>query len=357
MGLNEELRRLLDVARRGSAYLWGRFVRRPIFKVLARHYVRRTRGPLCGPRVLVSFYGPIGIGDTVDATPLVQAIRIRWPRAAITLYRPPKGLLDDWCVIDRSVGPDEDLQAESFDHTFVPMPAEPPAPGTVASLGEIHSWRRHSRRYCFRSRRAYDLDIMRRLGYRGPLPHPYVSMKEPSQELPWGSPTICLVAAGAPTHLWRFKRWPYYGQLLGRVLEAYPAATVWVLGLEADEFPEGLAGNSRVYDLRSAFSLPEVAWILRHADLTVGNDCGLIKLADVVMAPCVELFGPTCEMKAGPGWRGAAVVSPTPCHPCQYSRHLLTCEHGRCMRDLSVDAVMEVMDDMLAQLGDLPKRT
>ncbi len=357
MGFKDQLRHLLDTARRGSAYLFGRLVRRPISKTLARRYVRRTRRPLCGPRVLVPFTGPMGIGDVVDATPLIQAIRIHWPRAAITLYRPPGDLLAGWCVVDRSAGHDDDLRPESFDHTFVPMTAEPPESGTVASLGKVHSWRRYYRRYFFRNQREYNLDLVRAVGYRGPTPPPYVSIKQPQRDLDGGSPTICLAAAGKPTHLWRFKRWPYYGELLGRVLEAYPEAVVWVLGLEADEFPENLSGHGRVFDLRGAFSLAEVAWVLRHADLTIGNDCGLINIADAVMAPCIELFGPTCELRAGPGWRGTVALSPTRCRPCQYSRHLLQCDHGTCIRALSVDSVMDVMRGMIAQLGDLPLRT
>ena len=53
------------------------------------------------PRILIAMNA--GVGNAVEATPLVQATRALWPGAELTLYEPPGDLFDDWCVVDNYI--------------------------------------------------------------------------------------------------------------------------------------------------------------------------------------------------------------------------------------------------------------
>ena len=59
----------------------------------SHHLDRKT------PRVLIAANG--GIGNAVEATPLVEAVRMFWPMSEITLLTSAGYLFENWCVPDR----------------------------------------------------------------------------------------------------------------------------------------------------------------------------------------------------------------------------------------------------------------
>ena len=71
--------------------------------------------PAFGPRVVVAM--DEGIGNAIEATPLVQAIRVLWPRAHMTLIVPDGDLFEGWCVPDRMVRSWDEISGDDIDHT------------------------------------------------------------------------------------------------------------------------------------------------------------------------------------------------------------------------------------------------
>lgn len=100
--------------------------------------------------------------------------------------------------------------------------------------------------------------------------------------------------------------------------------------------------------------LAVAAAVLRRADLFVGNDGGLMHLADLVGAPLVGIYGPVDENVYGPApsERAEAVFHDVPCRPCYRSFRFPPCPHSkRCLDDLPVEAVLSAAERVAAHSG------
>lgn len=85
---------------------------------------------------------------------------------------------------------------------------------------------------------------------------------------------------------------------------------------------------------------------ISRADILLTNDTGPLHLGQAVGTPVLGLFGPTDPETIGP--RGAmhrVVKVERTCDPCTTKR----CVDPKCMRELRVEKVMALMDEMLAQ--------
>jgi hypothetical protein len=281
-----------------------------------------------------------GIGNAVEATPLVQAIRTTWPAAHVTVRAPGGDLLDDWCIVDRIAKTWAELDGQAFDHAFVTWS------GGVAHLpsgcrpGQTHYTEAGLELPCTKPEREYNMDMLRRLGYAGPTPPLYVSLREPATALPGGRPRIALAPGGKPTGKWRHKRWPYFAELAEALLRQHVNAAICLVGTADDEVPAALTALAGVADLRGRLTLRETAWVLRSSDLVIGNDCGPMHVADAVRSQGLVLFGPTDPVKNGPLYSVRVVRAEVPCAPCQYGNRLLTCTEPACMAALEPAMVL-----------------
>ena len=136
---------------------------------------RQAREPIIGSRVLV--VSDAGIGNAVEATPLIQAIRIFWPRVQLTVVG-PGDLFADWCVIDRLVPARRDVKGHAFDEVFVTWACDP------YESGEHHRSERMFPDWLLRPEREVILGMLRRLDYEGSTPPLYVSLLDPGARLP-----------------------------------------------------------------------------------------------------------------------------------------------------------------------------
>jgi heptosyltransferase-2 len=102
-------------------------------------------------------------------------------------------------------------------------------------------------------------------------------------------------------------------------------------------------------DLRGSLPLPELAAVIRGADLFLGNDGGAAHVAAAVGTPSVIVFAGT-SLSADWAPRGARVTvieKWVPCKPC----HSTTCPFNvECLRAATVDEVLA------AALQSLPTR-
>ncbi|MFC1542118.1 glycosyltransferase family 9 protein [Candidatus Latescibacterota bacterium] len=282
-----------------------------------------------------------GIGNAAEATPLVQAIRALWPKSEITIFPPSGDLLDDWCVVNNVARSAEDLNDESFTHTFLTYYSEINTCGTSCNFGKVYRIERLLGPEFLKPEREYNLDMLRRLGYKGPTPPLYVSLREPKEITLSGGLRICLVPGSKPQHRWRNKRWPYFKELTETLLRDYSNAHVFIIGTKEDHVPASLFCSSRVVDLRGQLTLREVAWTMRQSHLVIGNDCGPMHIADAVQTLSIWIFGPSCVLKNDPLYKSVVVAKGLKCSPCQYNRQLENCENPVCITDLNPDIVLK----------------
>lgn len=315
-----------------------------------KHYRRSDHSSDFSPNVLVVMNSG-GIGNAVEGTPLVQAIRALWPNSTITIVVECGELFRDWCVPDHIVYRPQDLKGKTFDHAFFPYCFfnDIGRWKQLCDLGRIHEPRVRHRKYFLKPEREYILDMLKPLGYKGPVPPLHVSVKQPNTGLSESDLRICLVPGAKNEPKWRHKRWPYYGDLAELILAKYPDSQICVIGMKDDPFPAGSLDDSRIIDLRGRLSLAETAWVLKTAHLAVGNDCGPMHIAYAVQTPAIVIFGPTCQIKNAPRNKAVALSVDLPCRPCQYTDLLETCQDPCCMKKLGADIVMNKVEQILSR--------
>ena len=151
------------------------------------------------------------------------------------------------------------------------------------------------------------------------------------------------------------KRWPAerFAALIRRLLDEKGMRVFLVGG--ADDQPlvesirEGAGDEPRVINLAGALSFDELGALLQQASLFVGNDTGAMHLAVAVGAPTVAIFGPSDPRQYGPyGSRHRAIWNPPACAPCLVrGRWNTSCQAFRCIEGVTVDALWREVSDVL----------
>ena len=190
-----------------------------------------------------------------------------------------------------------------------------------------------------------------------------------------GQPLIALhpgSGAFAPARRWPPQR---FAELADALIED-GGRIVLVGGGEEADLRRALLGGMRhaaqVIDLGGRTSLDELAAVLKHCRLLIGNDSGVTHLAATGGTPVVALYGPTDPRAWGPyagaPWQtrdrfgnGVEVLQTGPhstlkaaiaCSPCIYRGHRLGtplgCPDRTCLQRISVEQVLTVVRRQLS---------
>lgn len=166
------------------------------------------------------------------------------------------------------------------------------------------------------------------------------------------------ILALGPTANWPCKEWPVTNFIeLARRLAAeeapLPAARIMVLGAPGERaaaqplieaFPAG-----RVIEVFAGVSLLTAYACLKHADLYVGNDSGLMHMAAAAGVPTLGLFGPTQDLHYAPFGPRSAVVRTPESYEELIKRAGAMERPASLMGGLAVDAVEAAARDLLAR--------
>ena len=319
-----------------------------IYQRKLRQFRKSANSIVFHPSILV-IMNRGGIGNLIESTPLVHAIRMFWPHADITVLAQQNDLFSQWCTPDHIYHSEDQIKGLSFDHTFMAYWEWKNIPKNKYSceLGQIHYPKIWFNKPFLKPEKLYYLDMIKSLGYRGQCPGLYVSQKEPSSTPPPTDLRICLVPGGINVQMWRHKHWPFYDKLARLILDEYPQAQICIIGTLQDNIPGELPIDKRIVDLRGSLSLAESAWILKHSTLAIGNDCGPMHIADAVQTISIRIFGPTCPLKNAPHYKTISVFAKLPCQPCQYTDQLTTCPEAECMTSITPDMIMQKVKKLL----------
>jgi len=146
------------------------------------------------------------------------------------------------------------------------------------------------------------------------------------------------------------KRWPIarFVSLAEKVAGSFGGKVIFLGGPTEGELGRIVYENrnGRFLNFIGQTTLREAMGLLSLCELTVGNDSGLIHLADALGVPALVLFGPTDPKRTAPRSRHSLVLQRgVDCSPCEL--HECPIDH-RCMDELSVQ---EVYDGLSAFLG------
>jgi heptosyltransferase-2 len=164
----------------------------------------------------------------------------------------------------------------------------------------------------------------------------------------------------APGSIWGSKRWPYYAELAATL--AARVAVVVVGGKDDLELGEQIVravrpSGRQAVNACGRLTLRQSAALIARAAVLVTNDSAPLHLATAMGTPIVALFGPTVtEFGFGPLRAGdvALGLDGLQCRPCSsHGPPRCPLGHHRCMRDLTVDAVVAAIEE----LGALRRRS
>lgn len=170
------------------------------------------------------------------------------------------------------------------------------------------------------------------------------------------SETFVVIFPGAsiPEKRWgadRFRR-------VAEVLSAFGVKVVVVGGKEDCRQSEAIAGGGLGLNLAGMTSLPETAAVIRKSALLLSGDSGVLHIAAGLGVPTVSLFGPGRASKWAPrGDHHIVINKELPCSPCTTFGNTPTCpDNARCMRDITVDEVVNAVTMLLTSVGAMPSR-
>ena len=314
-----------------------------------------------------------GIGNMVMLTPAIKAIRKRLPGSEITILgrQPSVQVIEGWEAVEKVLTePDDDY----YDIGFL-------------SIWSGNHEKRYGERIRGQCRTLYKmkvdnvnlheadhhLKIARLLGYerqqrsrgaeeqgRPPcppapllpcggvegwkgMPDPFCMVKEVELDLPSGGKIAGLSDTTRNNGVWERKRWPYYRELARELIrKGYTVLLIGGKG-EAERFreedwpPEVIVGLGK-YDVQ------ETAGLIKKCDLFIGNDSGPAHIAGALGIETYVIFGATRIAKNKPlGPHVTVIRAPLPCSPCQYTERWDTCQNWRCMKELTLEEVLETV--------------
>ncbi|WP_298432749.1 glycosyltransferase family 9 protein [Geobacter sp.] len=151
-------------------------------------------------------------------------------------------------------------------------------------------------------------------------------------------------------------RWPveHFAALAGRLSQELDAVVLLVGGGADRELADAVLSriSSPVVDLVGHTSLLQLGAMLRRCSVVVSGDTGPMHLATAVGTPVVALFGAADPDRTGPVGEGHLVLQArqVPCVPCR-SRSCTRTPHLQCMEEISVEQVFAAVAAKLSTHG------
>jgi heptosyltransferase-2 len=320
------------------------------------------------------------LGDVVLSTPLMQAIRDRWPRAYVAaMVRPPAvSLLEGLPFLDAVLvdHPQDQPKTARWTHILRALRGQrfdlAVSPSRSLRVGLLLLAAGIRRRVGYRlglnrwlytdivERRA-DLHIVERerellrpfggMFCEYPLAVAQATSLAPDLERVLGQPAARRVAI-APGSTWATKRWSPEGYAWVASQLAVQGVQVYLIGSgrESPVVDEVARGARAAVNLCGRTTLPELAAILGRCDLIIANDSGPAHIAGAVGTPVVVIYGAsTLSLGYGPrDPRSRVVEVPLDCRPCgKHNADRCPLGHFRCMRDITPGRVLEAAREVL----------
>jgi ADP-heptose:LPS heptosyltransferase len=348
----------------------------------------------------------LGLGSILQATPLFQALRRRYPEARLTLltFRSNRSLADLDIGIDAVVTVETSglrsfltsnlaalfrLWRVRFDvvinleffATYATLITALLRKRFAIGFGGFAPYRNHF----FHDFISYDsaqhvrqkfLNFARRLGYRGPtLPLVRLRVSQPAltmaeierrERFTLQANDYCVLVNINSGEMAPRRRWPAeYFRAVVEDLVVRPGVRCVLIGGPQDRetvarFQAGLSEPGRVVNLAGRISLAELVALMQRADLYLGNDSGPLHIAVCVGLPVFALFGPESPAVYGPpaGKCNTVLYRAEPCGPCLnvYTDKQSQCRDNVCLKRIRPEQVLQILEQRYLGERSLPRR-
>ncbi len=161
----------------------------------------------------------------------------------------------------------------------------------------------------------------------------------------------------APGSRWPMKQWGIdkYTELAKRIVDNHGCRLILVGDSKDSKAAERIATalGDRAVDLTGRTGIIETAAAIRRSSAFVGNDSGLMHIAEAMGVPVVALFGPTVEAFGYyPTLEASRVMERNlPCRPCSRNGSR-NCPKGtqECLAGIPVEPVEEAFNELVRNL-------
>jgi ADP-heptose:LPS heptosyltransferase len=344
----------------------------------------------------------LGLGSILQATPLLQALRCRYPQARLTLltFRANRPLADLGIGIDRVLTVDTSslrrfltsnlstvarLWQTRFDlvinleffATYAALMTALTRKRFAMAFGGFANYRDHF----FNDFVSYDsaqhvqqkfLNFARRLGYQGPRP-PLARLRvsqpasivaeiEMREGVTVQGNDYCILVNINSGDMAPRRRWPSaYFRIVVEQLLLQPGVRCVLIGGPQDRqsvagFQSSLSEPDRVVNLAGRTSLRELVALMQLADLYLGNDSGPLHLAVCAGLPVLALFGPESPEVYGPpsSRHNTVLYRAEPCGPCLnvYTDKRSRCHDNVCLKRIQPAELLRVLHERYLPQSD-----
>lgn len=214
-----------------------------------------------------------------------------------------------------------------------------------------------------------NIDLLRAISIKGNTEDPIIKIEIPKEDLLFAHKLLKeakdnnrIIVAVSPTvssHPELFE-WPLENFIeLSRLLIKNKNAFIVLLGSEKDYemsyyFEKNLGEKIYFKNLVGKTDLVKACALIKSCDLFIGNDSGLLHIADALSIPSVGIFGPSSPEQVVSSLNGKVVIinHKAPCSPCYVHQpdFNFKCEYkNKCLTNVSVEDVVEAVDKLLIQ--------
>lgn len=158
-----------------------------------------------------------------------------------------------------------------------------------------------------------------------------------------GKYAVISPSAGKPANQWPAQR---YGELASRL----DLPVVVIASLAEAEIAQKVVDKSKgnAVSIAGQTGLKALCAVIRNASFFICNDTGPMHMAAAFNVPVFAIFGPANPVRTGPyGAIHTVIRKDYPCAPC-YARHPCRTWGFRCMQDLGVDEVFDMIREKTA---------
>lgn len=151
---------------------------------------------------------------------------------------------------------------------------------------------------------------------------------------------------------WALNRWPLerYAELADWLIETFQAAVIVVGGPEERGMMDSMKQTMKhdPIDAVGKTTIQQLSAILKLAHIFIGNDGGVMHVAEATQVPIVSLFGPSPDYRVGPLSPNSIIIKgqfQCPHLQCSQFEYGLKvkCSDNLCMKTISVDQVKRVV--------------
>ena len=298
-----------------------------------------------GVRILIAI--GYGIGNIINATPLIGTLREQYPNSVIDVLCRYTDVLKDWEPVNNvlKIGNIPLGWDKIYNYIYTC------SPGGV----NVHKegFESENMRQFDGSKMALKHEVLLNLDMFSEQTITASTTMIPVKPVKFPEGRLIGISAGfGGLDYWAVKNWGYekYALLIRLLKSKYTDATFLVLGTGKDKGILDYIDEDYVINCVDKYLIQESAFLISKCDFMVCNDTGLAHVSGAVATKTYTIFGATSWVKNKPYRNSVLIYTGLKCQPCQFNIDMwingsgTKCKNWECMKKLTPLDVFEIIN-------------